>query len=170
MVSPSTIDPINISLHFNMGIQNTGNGIIWKNSEPVVSPYKDMAIEISLHFYMGVSKYGKWHYIFAIVGYNKGVIGQSSHCSLPTVLEASDQKSENVKSSATPMPTYHLIFVIIRWIKTQLFAQGTWTCVIPLRSHINLIVGPTGPNNRDISVGRTPLFSVPSTLTPWSLV
>ena len=69
-----------------------------------------------------------------------------SRCSLPTGSKASDQESENVKSCGMHMPTYHPIFVIIRWIKTQLFAQGTWTCVIPLRSHINLIVGPTGPN------------------------
>ena len=37
-----------------------------------------------------------------------------SRCSLPTGLEASDQKSENVKSCVMHMPTYHLIFVIIR--------------------------------------------------------
>ena len=76
-----------------------------------------------------------------------------SRCSLPTGSKASDQESENVKSCGMHMPTYHPIFVIIRWIKTQLFAQGTWTCVIPLRSHINLIVGPTGPNNQS----RSPL-------------
>ena len=59
---------------------------------------------------------------------------QCSRCSLPTGSEASDQKSENVKLCAIPMPTCNPIFVIIRWIKAQLFAQGTWTCVITLQS------------------------------------
>ena len=59
---------------------------------------------------------------------------QCSRCSLPTGSEASDQKSENVKSCAMPMLTYDLIFVIIHWIKAQLFAQETWTRVITLQS------------------------------------
>ena len=59
---------------------------------------------------------------------------QCSRWSLPTGSEASDQKSENVKSCAIPMPTCNPIFVIIRWIKAQLFAQGTWTRVITLQS------------------------------------
>ena len=57
-----------------------------------------------------------------------------SRCSLPTGLEASDQKSENVKSSATPMTTYHPIFIIIGRVKMQLFPQKLWTCSNPLQS------------------------------------
>ena len=59
---------------------------------------------------------------------------QCSRWSLPMGSEASDQKSEDVKWCAIPMPTCNLIFVIIRWIKAQLFAQGTWTRVITLQS------------------------------------
>ena len=74
------------------------------------------------------------------------MIEQSSRCSLLTGAEASDQKSENVKSSATPMTTYHPIFIMIGRIKPQLFPQKLQTWVTPLRSYINFIVGPTGPN------------------------
>ena len=49
-------------------------------------------------------------------------------------LRSLGSKIENVKSCAMPMPTCNPIFVIIRWIKAQLFAQGTWTCVITLQS------------------------------------
>ena len=57
------------------------------------------------------------------------MIKQCSRWSLPTGSEASDKKSENIKSCAIPMPTCNPIFVIIRWIKAQLFAQGMWTCI-----------------------------------------
>ena len=63
----------------------------------------------------------------------RGVIGQSLHCLLPTGVEASDQKSENVKLLTTPMPTYHLIFVIIGRVELQLFPQKLWSCSIPLQ-------------------------------------
>ena len=74
------------------------------------------------------------------------MIEQCSRCSLPTGSGTSDQKSENVKSSVTPMPTNDPIFVMIRFIKTPLYYEKLRTWVTPLRSHINFIVGPTGPN------------------------
>ena len=79
------------------------------------------------------SKYGKWHYTVAVVEYYKEMIEESSRCLLQKGLEASNQKSKNVKSSATPMPTHHLIFVIIGPVKLQLFPQKFWTCSIPLQ-------------------------------------
>ena len=39
-------------------------------------------------------------------------------------------KTENVKLSAMRMPTYHLIFVIMGRVKSQLFPQKLWTCSI----------------------------------------
>ena len=57
---------------------------------------------------------------------------QSSLCLLPTGSETSNQKSENVKSFATPISTNDPSFIMIGCIKTQLHPQGTWTCGIPL--------------------------------------
>ena len=82
---------------------------------------------------MESSKYGKWHYVVAVVEYYKEMIEESSRCLLQKGSEASNQKSKNVKSSATPMPTHHLIFVIIGPVKLQLFPQKLWTCSIPLQ-------------------------------------
>ena len=44
-------------------------------------------------------------FFFAIVEYDKGMIELGSRCSLPTGSEALNQKSKNVKSSATLMQT-----------------------------------------------------------------
>ena len=62
-------------------------------------------------------------YFFSIVEYDKGMIELGSRCSLPTGSEALNQKSKIVKSSATLMPTYHLIFVIMGRVESQLFPQ-----------------------------------------------
>ena len=79
-------------------------------------------------------KYVKLHVIAENSENRPEITEPRSRCLLPTGSEASDQKSENVKSCAMPMPTYNPIFVIIRWIKAQLFAQETWTRVITLQS------------------------------------
>ena len=61
------------------------------------------------------------------------MVEQCSRCSLPTGSEASDQKSENVKSFVMPMPTNDPIFVMIRFIKTPLHDEKLRTCSIPLQ-------------------------------------
>ena len=61
------------------------------------------------------------------------MIEQCSRCSLPTGSGTSDQKSENVKSCVTPMPTNDPIFVMIRFIKTPLHYENLRTCSIPLQ-------------------------------------
>ena len=61
------------------------------------------------------------------------MVEQCSRCSLPTGSEASDQKSENVKSFVMPMPTNDPIFVMIRFIKTPLHDEKLQTCSIPLQ-------------------------------------
>ena len=91
-------------------------------------------------------KYGKQHLMEENSYHLREMIEQCSRCSLPTGSGTSDQKSENVKSSVTPMPTNNPIFVIICFIKTPLHYEKLRTWVTPLRSHINFIVGPTGPN------------------------
>ena len=111
---------------------------IHKEHELVVSPYEADNAEFTAEIQ---------HFINAESNPNLSeMTEQSSLCLLPTGSETSNQKSENVKSFATPISTNDLSFVMIGCIKTQLHPQGTWTCGIPLRSHINFIVGPTGPN------------------------
>ena len=62
------------------------------------------------------------------------MVEQCSRCSLPTGSEASDQKSENVKSFVMPMPTNDPIFVMIRFIKTPLHDEKIQACSIPLHN------------------------------------
>ena len=100
----------------------------------------------SSKFFKQHPKYGKQHLMAENSYHLREMIEQCSRCSLPTGSGTSDQKSENVKSSVTPMPTNDPIFVMIRFIKTPLYYEKLRTWVTPLRSHINFIVGPTGPN------------------------
>ena len=81
-------------------------------------------------------KYVKLHVIAENRQNSPEMTEQCSRCSLPTGLEDWDKKSENVKSCAMPMPTYDPIFLIIRWIKTQLLEQEAWTRVIALQSSL----------------------------------
>ena len=97
-------------------------------------------------FFKRHPKCGKKHLMVENCYYLMEMIEQCSRCWLPTGSETPDQKSENVKSCVTPMPTNNPIFVIIRFIKTPLHYEKLRTWVTPLRSHINFIVGPTGPN------------------------
>ena len=119
-----------------------------KERELVLSPYKAHTAKIHSNIFTEPPKYVKLHVITENSENRPEITEPRSRCLLPTGSEASDQESENIKSCGMPMPTYHPILIIIRWIKTQLFAQGTWTCVIPLWSHMNLIMGPTGPNKK----------------------
>ena len=119
---------------------------IHKEHELVVSPYEADNAEFTTYISTEPPKYVKLHFITESNPNLCEMTEQSSLCSLPTGSETSNQKSENVKSFATPMSTNNPSFVLIGCIKTQLHPQGTWTCGIPLRSHIHFIVGPTGPN------------------------
>ena len=91
-------------------------------------------------FFKQHPKYGKQHLMEENSYHLREMIEQCSRCSLPTGSGTSDQKSENVKSCVTPMPTNNPIFVIIRFIKTPLHYEKLRTWVTPLRSHINFIV------------------------------
>ena len=123
-----------------------------KNHEPVPSSCENTAIDFLLHtFFKHIQNTGKCILKVEIVTYQREMTEQSSRCSLPTGAKASDQKSENVKSLAMSMTTYDPIFVIIGRIKPQLFPQKPRTCAIPLRSYINFIVGPSGPNQSIIN-------------------
>ena len=97
-------------------------------------------------FFKWHPKYGKQHIMAENSYHLRGMIEQCSHCSLPTSSGTSDQKSENIKSCVTPMPTNDPIFVMIRFFKTPLHDEKLRTWVTPLQSYINFIVGPTGPN------------------------
>ena len=103
----------------------------------------------SSKFFKQHPKYGKQHLMAENSYHLREMIEQCSRCSLPTVSGTSDQKSENVKSCVTLMPTNDPIFVMIRFTKTPLHYEKLRTWVTPLRSHINFIVGPTGPNHRN---------------------
>ena len=94
----------------------------------------------SSKFFKQHPKYGKQHLMAENSYHLREMIEQCSRCSLPTGSGTSDQKSENVKSCVTPMPTNNPIFVIIRFIKTPLHYEKLRTWVTPLRSHINFIV------------------------------
>ena len=115
-----------------------------KNYELVVSPCNTENARF-LNIFKWHPKYGKQHLMAENSYHLREMIEQCSRCSLPTGSGTSDQKSENVKSCVTPMPTNNPIFVIIRFIKTPLHYEKLRTWVTPLRSHINFIVGPTGP-------------------------
>ena len=104
-------------------------------------------------FFKRHPKCGKKHLMVENCYYLMEMIEQCSRCSLPTGSGISDQKSENVKSCVTPMPTNNPIFVIIRFIKTPLHYEKLLTWVNPLRSLINFIVGPTGPNKSSVQNG-----------------
>ena len=99
-------------------------------------------------FFKRHPKCGKKHLMVENCYYLMEMIEQCSRCSLPTGSGTSDQKSENVKSCVTPMPTNNPIFVIIRFIKTPLHYEKLRTWVTPLRSYRNFSVGPTGPNKQ----------------------
>ena len=102
----------------------------------------------SSKFFKQHPKYGKQHLMAENSYHLREMIEQCSRCSLPTGSGTSDQKSENVKSFVTPMPTNDPIFVMIRFIKTPLHYEKLRTGVTPLRSYRNFIVGPTGPNKK----------------------
>ena len=109
----------------------------------------------SSKFFKQHPKYGKQHLMAENSYHLREMIEQCSRCSLPTGSGTSDQKSENVKSSVTPMPTNDPIFVMIRFIKTPLHYEKLRTGVTPLRSYRNFIVGPTGPKNKEVQKNRT---------------
>ena len=81
--------------------------------ELVSSAYKADSARVPLKFFTVPQKYGKLHVIAENSQNHTEMTEQCSRCSLPTGSEASDQKSENVKSCAMPMPTYDPIIVII---------------------------------------------------------
>ena len=105
---------------------------IHKEHELVLSPYEADNLEFTTYISTEPPKYVNLH-INAESNPNLcEMTEQSSLCSLPTGSETSNQKSENVKSFATPISTNNPSFVLIGCIKTQLHPQGTWTCGIPL--------------------------------------
>ena len=91
----------------------------------MVSPYEADNAEFTTYISKEPSKYVKWHVIAESNPNLCEMTEQSSLCSLPTGSETSNQKSENVKSFATPISTNDLSFVMIGCIKTQLHPQGT---------------------------------------------
>ena len=103
-----------------------------KNYELVVSPCNTENARF-LNIFKWHPKYGKQHLMTENSYHLREMIEQCSRCSLPTGSGTSDQKSENVKSFVTPMPTNDPIFVMIRFIKTPLYYEKLRTCSIPLQ-------------------------------------
>ena len=93
--------------------------------ELVSSAYEAYAARIPLKNFAAPQKYGKLHVIAENSHNHPEMTEQCSRCSLPTGSEASDQKSENVKTCEMPMPTSTPIFIVISCIKTQLQEHGT---------------------------------------------
>ena len=84
-------------------------------------------------FFKRHPKWGKKHLMAENSYHLWEMVEQCSRCSLPTGSEASDQKSENVKSFVKPMPTNDPIFITIRCIKTPLHDEKLQICSIPLQ-------------------------------------
>ena len=93
--------------------------------ELVSSAYKADTAMIPSKKFTKPPKYVKMHVIAENSHDHPEMTKQCLRSSLPTGSEASDQKSENVKTCEMPMPTSTPIFIVIGCIKKLHQGHGT---------------------------------------------